>query len=147
LVQKAAGYSLHAYATYIAAERRRKDPDYFILCGLYERALAEASRRQFTGEVDAERALQMWCAGYIDFVKSQGQSVQFWGRATRGVPGSGEVWARYIRFLVSSMNLCPLQHVYSFACVRNRNKSPRPVRLKWTKMTMKMLEVRDCDTS
>ncbi|OAX42119.1 hypothetical protein K503DRAFT_734215 [Rhizopogon vinicolor AM-OR11-026] len=95
----AAGHSLDAYATYISAERRRKDPDYFILCGLYERALAEASRRRFTGEVGAERALQMWWAGYIDFVNSQGQSVQFWRRATRSAPGSGEVWARYIRFL------------------------------------------------
>lgn len=95
----AAGYSLDAYATYIAAERRRKDPDYFILSGLYERALAEASRRQFAGELGAERAMQTFWVGYIDFVKSQGQSVQFWRRATRSAPGSGEVWARYIRFL------------------------------------------------
>lgn len=95
----AAGYSLDAYATYIAAEQRRKDPDHFILCGLYERGLAEASRRQFAGEPGAERAMQMFWVGYIDFVKSQGQSVEFWQRATRSVPGSGEVWARYIRFL------------------------------------------------
>lgn len=47
----------------------------------------------------------MWWAGYIDFVKSQGQMVQFWRRATRSAPGSGEVWARYIRFLVSSTSL------------------------------------------
>lgn len=95
----AAGYSLDAYATYIAAERRRRDPDYFILCGLYERGLAEASRRQFAGELGAERTMQMFWVGYIDFVKSQGQSVEFWRRATRSAPGSGEVWARYIRFL------------------------------------------------
>ncbi|KAG1745853.1 uncharacterized protein EDB91DRAFT_1119017 [Suillus paluster] len=95
----AAGHSLDAYATYVAAERRRKDPDYFILCGLYERALAEASRRQFSGELGAERALQMFWVGYIDFVNLQGQTVHFWRRATRSAPGSGEVWARYIRFL------------------------------------------------
>lgn len=95
----AAGYSLDAYATYIAAERRRRDPDYFILCGLYERGLAEASRRQFAGELGAERTMQMFWVGYIDFVKSQGQSVELWRRATRSAPGSGEVWARYIRFL------------------------------------------------
>ncbi|KAG1748706.1 hypothetical protein EDB19DRAFT_1847464 [Suillus lakei] len=95
----AAGHSLDAYATYIAAERRRKDPDYFILCGLYERSLAEASRRQFSGDLGAERAMQMFWVGYIDFVKSQGQGVKFWRRATRSAPGSGEVWARYIRFL------------------------------------------------
>lgn len=95
----AAGYSLDAYATYIAAERRRRDPDVFILCGLYERGLAEASRRQFTGELGAERTMQMFWVGYIDFVKSQGQRVEFWRRATRSAPGSGEVWARYIRFL------------------------------------------------
>lgn len=95
----AAGHSLDAYATYIAAERRRRDPDYFILCGLYERGLAEASRRQFAGELDAERKLQMLWIGYIDFTNSQGQSVELWQRATRSAPGSGEVWARYIRFL------------------------------------------------
>ncbi|KAG1772332.1 hypothetical protein EDD22DRAFT_429843 [Suillus occidentalis] len=95
----AAGHSLDAYATYIAAERRRRDPDYFILCGLYERGLAEASRRQFAGELGAERTLQMFWVGYIDFTNSQGQSVELWQRATRSAPGSGEVWARYIRFL------------------------------------------------
>lgn len=95
----AAGHSLDAYATYIAAERRRRDPDYFILCGLYERGLAEASRRQFAGELGAERALQMFWVGYIDFTNSQSQSVGLWRRATRSAPGSGEVWARYIRFL------------------------------------------------
>lgn len=95
----AAGYSLDAYATYIAAERRRRDPDYFILCGLYERGLAEASRRQFAGELGAERTLQLFWVGYIDFTNSQGQSVELWQRATRSAPGSGEVWARYIRFL------------------------------------------------
>ncbi|KAG1792920.1 uncharacterized protein HD556DRAFT_1238518 [Suillus plorans] len=99
MVLAAAGYSLDAYATYIAAERRRRDPDYFILCGLYERGLAEASRRQFAGELGAERATQMFWVGYIDFVNSQGQSAEFWQRATRSAPGSGEVWARYIRFL------------------------------------------------
>jgi hypothetical protein len=57
VVQAAAGHLLNEYATYIATERRRKDPDYFILCGLYERALAEVSKRQFTGKVGAERAL------------------------------------------------------------------------------------------
>lgn len=95
----AAGYSLDAYATYIAAEQRRRDPDHFILCGLYERGLAEASRRQFSGELGAERAIQMFWVGYIDLVKTQGKSAEFWRRATRSVPGSGEVWARYIRFL------------------------------------------------
>ncbi|KAG1872352.1 hypothetical protein DFJ58DRAFT_435834 [Suillus subalutaceus] len=95
----AAGYSVDAYATYIAAEQRRRDPDYFILCGLYERGLAEASRRQFASELGAERAMQMFWVGYIDFVKSHGQSAEFWRRATRSAPGSGEVWARYIRFL------------------------------------------------
>ncbi|KIK47472.1 hypothetical protein CY34DRAFT_228718 [Suillus luteus UH-Slu-Lm8-n1] len=95
----AAGHSLDAYATYIAAERRRRDPDYFILCGLYERGLAEASRRQFAGELGAERTLQIFWVGYIDFTNSQGQSVELWQRATRSAPGSGEVWARYIRFL------------------------------------------------
>ncbi|KAG2155888.1 uncharacterized protein EDB93DRAFT_58815 [Suillus bovinus] len=95
----AVGYSLNAYATYIAAERRRRDPDYFILCGLYERGLAEAAKRQFSAELGAERAIQMFWVGYIDFITSQGRSVEFWRRATRGAPGSGEVWARYIRFL------------------------------------------------
>lgn len=95
----AAGYSLDAYVSYIAAERRRRDPDYFILCGLYERGLAEASRRQFAGELGAEQTMQMFWVGYIDFVNSQGQSAEFLRRATRSAPGSGEVWARYIRFL------------------------------------------------
>lgn len=42
----------------------------FILCGLYERAIAEAARRQFSGEEGAEMALRSFWGGYCDILVS-----------------------------------------------------------------------------
>ncbi|KIO06213.1 hypothetical protein M404DRAFT_8926 [Pisolithus tinctorius Marx 270] len=59
--------SLDAYAQYIASERRAKNPDVFVLTGVYERAVAEAAKRRFAGEVGAEEALRSFWIGYLDF--------------------------------------------------------------------------------
>ncbi|KAI6030527.1 hypothetical protein F5J12DRAFT_296247 [Pisolithus orientalis] len=95
--------SLDAYAQYIASERRAKNPDVFVLTGVYERAVAEAAKRRFAGEVGAEEALRSFWIGYLDFSRTQGvkdsEMTTLLGRATRSVPGSGEAWARYIRHL------------------------------------------------
>ncbi|KAF8630909.1 hypothetical protein AX17_005267 [Amanita inopinata Kibby_2008] len=97
------GYSLEAYAQYLAVERRAKYPDLLILSTTYERALAEASRRRFDSEVGAETALRLFWAGYCDALRTLDASwdvqLAILKRAVRSVPGSGEVWARYIRLL------------------------------------------------
>jgi hypothetical protein len=43
-----------------------KNPDLFIIRGLYERAIAEAARRRFAGEAGAEEALRSFWGGYCD---------------------------------------------------------------------------------
>ncbi|KIJ17712.1 hypothetical protein PAXINDRAFT_130029 [Paxillus involutus ATCC 200175] len=95
--------SLPAYTQYIVSERRAKTPDVFVITGLYERAIAEAAKRRFAGEHGAEQTLRVFWVGYLDFLRAQGTDedgmMHTLRRATRSVPGSGEVWARYIRNL------------------------------------------------
>jgi len=106
-------------------ERRGKSPDVFIVRGLFERSISEAAKRRVTGEGNAEQTLRTFWLGYIDFLVRErkgslvkvlrlmchhfiqrGQGIDDSDlahtikRATRSVPGSGEVWARYIRHLV-----------------------------------------------
>ena len=64
-MQAQAGFSLEGYAYYIASERRAKKPDIFVLKGLYERAIAEADKRRFAGEPNAEQALQSFWTEYV----------------------------------------------------------------------------------
>ncbi|KAL4073262.1 hypothetical protein V8B97DRAFT_1953447 [Scleroderma yunnanense] len=97
--------SLDAYSQYIAAERRKKDPDHFVLTGIYERAIAEAAKCRFSGEAGAEAALRTFWIGYLDFLPKEGNIITVLRRAVRSVPGSGEVWARYIRYLERSNGL------------------------------------------
>ncbi|CDO70855.1 hypothetical protein BN946_scf184801.g48 [Trametes cinnabarina] len=116
-------FSLEGYAYYIAAERRRKNPESFVLKGLYERAAAEADKRRFAGEVGAEVALRSFWTGYVDFLRQQDaeddeQSLVY-RRGLRSVPVSGELYARYMRFLerllVSEEAAAQIQAVYEKA--------------------------------
>ncbi|KAF8187329.1 hypothetical protein K438DRAFT_1972957 [Mycena galopus ATCC 62051] len=70
---------------------------------LCERAIADAARQRFSGEQGAEETLRAFWAGYCDTVRilEAGISVELdiLQRALRSVPGSGEVWAQYIRSL------------------------------------------------
>ena len=113
---------MDAYARYIAAERRAKHPDMFVMRAVYERAIAEAAKRRFNGEPGAEEVLRSFWVGYCDvlvrlFRKNSGTGTNDFPRkrindagehsehetlqrAVRSVPASGEVWARYIRYLV-----------------------------------------------
>ncbi|KIM54604.1 hypothetical protein SCLCIDRAFT_136495 [Scleroderma citrinum Foug A] len=94
--------SLDAYAQYIAFERRQKILDGFVLVGLYERAITEAAKHRFSGEPGAEAVLRTFWIGYLDFLWIQlkeDDTTSVLRRAARSVPGSGEVWARYIRCL------------------------------------------------
>jgi hypothetical protein len=59
-------YSLDVYTRYIAAERRAKYPDLFVMKTVYERAIAEAAKRRFEGEMGAEDALRSFWTGYCD---------------------------------------------------------------------------------
>ena len=68
LKQIQASYSLEGYAYYIASEKRPKQPDLFILKGLYERAITEADKRRFAGEANAEEALRSFWTGYVDLL-------------------------------------------------------------------------------
>ncbi|KAK7048174.1 ATP-dependent DNA helicase PIF1 [Favolaschia claudopus] len=91
------------FALYIASERRAKNPSYPIISTLYERAIADAAKRRFSGEQGAEEALRVFWAGYCDTARTLNAGLlgelEILQRAVRSVPGSGEVWARYIRCL------------------------------------------------
>ncbi|KAG5646531.1 hypothetical protein DXG03_003298 [Asterophora parasitica] len=93
--------SLEEYARYLAYERRARNPDLFVMNTVYERAVAQADVQRFTGEEGAEIALRMFWVGYCDSLRinQAGPEVELTvlKRAVRSVPGSGEIWARYIR--------------------------------------------------
>jgi hypothetical protein len=104
----------------VAYERRAKKPDFIFLSGIYERAIAEAAKRRFAREAGAEEALRTFWLGYIDalvclteyafYVYSrkhqrihkddEDSQLVVLSRACRSIPGYGELWAKYIRFLV-----------------------------------------------
>ncbi|TFK73607.1 hypothetical protein BDN72DRAFT_761449 [Pluteus cervinus] len=118
-------YSLEGYAQYIAVERRAKSPDLFVLTGVFERAIAEASKRRFNGEEGAEAALRSFWVGYADTLRinDAGGGVEFrvLRRAIRSVPGSGELWARYIRYLERvSLSEIPPENLPAVADVYTR---------------------------
>ena len=126
--QAQSGYPLDGYAYCIAFERKSKKPDMFILKALYERAITEADKRRFAGEANAEEALRSFWTGYLDLLVRDApcrtvfyadvrivcrcvclqrtQDVEdeeillTFRRGLRSVPGSGELLARYMRFLV-----------------------------------------------
>ncbi|KAI9464990.1 hypothetical protein BJY52DRAFT_1247790 [Lactarius psammicola] len=95
--------SLYAYQNYVAYELRAKQPDLDILSNIHERAIAEAAKRRAVGEVGAEEALRLWWGSYIDSMRRNDapveQQLSLFRRSIRSVPGSGEHWAKYIRFL------------------------------------------------
>lgn len=95
--------SLDSFARYALYERRSKYPDILVMSIVYERAISEAAKRRFNGESGAEEALRSFWTGYCDALRITGAGeeleVQVLKRAIRSVPGSGEVWARYIRHL------------------------------------------------
>ncbi|KAG6841698.1 hypothetical protein C0991_007968 [Blastosporella zonata] len=97
------GFSLEEHARYIAYERRARNPDLFVMVGVFERAIAEADKRRFNGEAGAEEALRMFWAGFTDVLRinDAGEDTEMGvlRRAVRSVPGCGEIWARYMRAL------------------------------------------------
>jgi len=72
-------FSPEAYAQYIAAERRARNPDIFVIGGLYERAIAEAAKRRFAGDAGAETILRAFWNGYIDVLVGSWTLVSFSG--------------------------------------------------------------------
>ncbi|KAI0769831.1 RNA-binding protein Prp24 [Fomes fomentarius] len=98
-----ANYSLEGYTYYIASERRGKKLDMFVLKTLYERAITEADRRRFAGEGNAEEALRSFWTGFVDLLRTQDiedeELLLTFRRGLRSVPFSGELLARYMRFL------------------------------------------------
>ncbi|KAH9065212.1 hypothetical protein EDB87DRAFT_1594447 [Lactarius vividus] len=95
--------SLYAYQNYVAYELRAKQPDLDILSNIHERAIAEAAKRRAAGETGAEEALRLWWGSYVDSMRRNDapaeQQLSLFQRSIRSVPGSGEQWAKYIRFL------------------------------------------------
>ncbi|KAL0576045.1 Splicing factor [Marasmius crinis-equi] len=100
---KQSGCSLETYSRYALHERRAKNADTLLLSTVYERAISEAAKRRFKEEVGAELTLRAFWCGYLDALRINNveDSIQLsvLRRSVRSVPGSGEVWARYIRFL------------------------------------------------
>ncbi|PPR05354.1 hypothetical protein CVT24_007968 [Panaeolus cyanescens] len=96
--------SLDAFNQYIGHERRVKNPDLLATQGIHERAIAAAARKRFEGEYGAEQYLRMFWISYVDALRNISPGIdielQTYRRAARSIPGSGELWARYIRFLV-----------------------------------------------
>lgn len=45
-----------------------RQPDLLIVGTLYERAIAEADKRRFANEANAEAALRSFWTGYLDFL-------------------------------------------------------------------------------
>ncbi|KAI0795287.1 hypothetical protein BC629DRAFT_315116 [Irpex lacteus] len=119
-----AGFSLEGYAYYLDFEKKSKKPDLFLLPALYERAIAEADKRRFAGDPNANAALVVFWTGYLDFIRvnasefadgDDGVRAKIYKRATRSVPTAGEVWARYIRFLETSGRAEEVNAAYSNA--------------------------------
>ncbi|TDL22101.1 hypothetical protein BD410DRAFT_788782 [Rickenella mellea] len=96
-------YAPEAYAYYIQFERKPKNPDLTLTRTVYERAIADTAKLRFEGNAVAEAALRTFWIGYIDILRvlhaANTDQLNTLRRAARSVPGSGEVWARYIRFL------------------------------------------------
>ncbi|KAJ8519001.1 hypothetical protein ONZ45_g3994 [Pleurotus djamor] len=120
------GFTLVSYAQYIAMERHLKYPDLFVLRGLYERAISEAARRRFDGESGSEEALRTFWMNYLDTLRGHeaaDETMEFevLSRAIKSVPGSGEVWSRYIRYLerVTDSQDAPAEHIYAKALETN----------------------------
>ncbi|KAK7056983.1 Splicing factor [Paramarasmius palmivorus] len=97
------GNSLDAYFRYASHERRAKNVDILFMSGVHERAITEAARRRFSEDPTAETALRTFWTGYLDSLRlcdaDETTQLNVLRRAVRSVPGAGEVWARYIRFL------------------------------------------------
>ena len=115
--QARANFSLEGYAYYLGVERRRKNPDMFVLKALYERAIAEAAKRRFVGEPTAEEALRSFWIGYVDVLVSKASCLQSPGssgyrsgnrmRKTKSSYWfSGEVCAAYRCLEISTRAIC-----------------------------------------
>ncbi|KAL5482584.1 PRP24 [Sanghuangporus weigelae] len=102
------GYSLEAYNYYLTYERRAKKIDLPVISCLYERAISDTARRRFNGENNAEAALRIFWLGYCDVLRMNNEDIDrqraVLQRAVRSVPGSGAIWASYMRFLESAEN-------------------------------------------
>ncbi|EJC97945.1 uncharacterized protein FOMMEDRAFT_97432 [Fomitiporia mediterranea MF3/22] len=99
-------YSPEAYDYYLTYEHRARKIDLPVISMLYERAISDTAKRRFQGTENAEAALRVFWSGYCDVLRTNSESVDRQQsvllRATRSVPGSGVIWARYIRFLEST---------------------------------------------
>ncbi|TFK27991.1 RNA-binding protein Prp24 [Coprinopsis marcescibilis] len=103
LLLESSNNSLDVYAQYVAYERKGRTIDPVAAPGIYERAIAEAANRRHKGEPGAEAALAAFWPGYLDTMRILDVELdterELYTRALRSVPTSGEVWARYVRFL------------------------------------------------
>ncbi|KAA1469781.1 hypothetical protein DENSPDRAFT_835444 [Dentipellis sp. KUC8613] len=119
-----ANYSLAAYEYYIEYERRARKPDLSILSTIYERAIAEAAKRRHIGEPGAEEALTSFWLGYSDAMRihkaDQDTQLSIFRRAARSIPGSGELWAKHIRFLESNLELVDAEQAESIPDIYDR---------------------------
>ena len=77
------------------------------MAGVCERAVAESAKQRFDGVSHVEEALTAFWVGYCDALRlcDAGETVEktTLKHALRSVPASGEIWARYIRQIVSGI--------------------------------------------
>jgi hypothetical protein len=94
----------------------------FVIKTLYERAISEAAKRRFKGEVGSEEFLRSFWIGYCDALvrfivcvlacilmpvplqrldDGRSNELEAFRKGVRSVPGCGELWARYMRYSVS----------------------------------------------
>ncbi|KAF8232065.1 hypothetical protein L208DRAFT_1377849 [Tricholoma matsutake] len=60
------GFAVEAYTLYIIYEHRARNPDLFVMSGIYECAIAEVAKQQFEGDAGAEETLRMfWMDAYV----------------------------------------------------------------------------------
>jgi hypothetical protein len=157
--QKQTNNSLDSFSSYITYERRAKNPDLLVTRGVYERAIAEAARRLFARESGADIALDTFWGGYLDAMRLLEVSVDVEGelfkRALRSVPGSGEVWAKYIRFLERALESMVSSELEDVAGAYNRALAPEllqkdmeqliPVTLAYGSYVMRGIKPEDFD--
>ncbi|KIJ45650.1 hypothetical protein M422DRAFT_29753 [Sphaerobolus stellatus SS14] len=100
--------SRDSYMNYIASELRQRKQNFVLINALYERAIADFASRRWRSVVEnadaqviktAEDDLRYFWCSYLDTLRQRGDveaALSIARRATKSVPGSGEVWAKYI---------------------------------------------------
>ncbi|KAF8527992.1 hypothetical protein BU17DRAFT_38620 [Hysterangium stoloniferum] len=110
---------LMIYESYIFSERRVKAPSVMLISALHERAIEDFAKRRWEAllrdsEAEVKKALEndlrFFWSSYINSMAVQRalehheRELSIAQRAVRSVPGSGEIWAKFVRALERGEN-------------------------------------------